>query len=94
MYMELAKRWAETGIVFSREDDIRLFGIFQQAGRLAGDCVELLFKSSGSSAAKREQRMLRYFRDVSMYRGHIAAQYMNLATEFAKAHFEIPDSLF
>ncbi len=94
MYMELCRRWAEEGVVFSREDDIRLFGIFQQSGRLAAECVELLFHSAGSSAAKRGQRMQRYFRDVAMYRGHIAAQYRNLASEFAKVHFGLPDSLF
>ena len=94
MYMEYCDRWARTGQPFSREDDIRLFGILQQSGRLAADAVELLFRSGGSSPAKRGQRMQRYFRDVAMYRGHIAAQYLNLASEFAKAHFGLPDSLF
>ena len=94
MYMEYCERWATTGQPFSREDDIRLFGILQQSGRLAADAVELLFRSGGSSPAKRGQRMQRYFRDVAMYRGHIAAQYLNLASEFAKAHFGLPDSLF
>jgi 3-hydroxy-9,10-secoandrosta-1,3,5(10)-triene-9,17-dione monooxygenase len=94
MYMEYCERWATTGQPFSREDDIRLFGILQQSGRLAADAVELLFRSGGSSPAKRGQPMQRYFRDVAMYRGHIAAQYLNLASEFAKAHFGLPDSLF
>ena len=94
MYMEYCDRWARTGQPFSREDDIRLFGILQQAGRLAADAVELLFRSGGSSPAKRGQRMQRYFRDVAMYRGHIAAQYLNLASEFSKAHFGVPDNLF
>ena len=94
MYMECADRWARTGEPFTREDDIRLFGLLQQSGKLAADAVELLFRSGGSSPARRGQPMQRYFRDVAMYRGHIAAQYLNLATEFAKAHFGIADSLF
>jgi 3-hydroxy-9,10-secoandrosta-1,3,5(10)-triene-9,17-dione monooxygenase len=94
MYMEHAQRWVDTGVVFTREDDIRLFGILQQSGRLAAEAVELLFRSSGSSAARRGQRMQRYFRDAAMYRGHIAAQYLNIATEFARAHFGLPDHLF
>jgi 3-hydroxy-9,10-secoandrosta-1,3,5(10)-triene-9,17-dione monooxygenase len=94
LYMELAQRWANTGEPFSREDDIRLFGIIQQSGRMAADAVELLFRSGGSTPAKRGQRMQRYFRDVAMYRGHIAAQYPNTATEFARAHFGLPDHLF
>lgn len=93
-YMELAHRWAHTGEPFTRDDDIRLFGVLQQAGRLACDTVELLFRNAGSSAARRGQRMQRYFRDVSMYRGHIAALYMNTATEFSKAYFGIADNLF
>jgi 3-hydroxy-9,10-secoandrosta-1,3,5(10)-triene-9,17-dione monooxygenase len=94
MYMEHAQRWFETGETFTREADVRLFGILQQSGRLAAEAVELLFRSAGSSAARRNQRMQRYFRDVSMYRGHIAAQYLNLATEFSRAHFGLPDQLF
>jgi 3-hydroxy-9,10-secoandrosta-1,3,5(10)-triene-9,17-dione monooxygenase len=94
MYMEFARRWAEEGVPFSREDDIRLFGILQQAGRLAAEAVELLFRAAGSSAARRGQRMQRYLRDVAMYRGHIAAQYQNLAVDFARAHFGLPDHLF
>lgn len=94
MYMEHARRWQDTGEPFTREADIRLFGILQQSGRLAAEAVELLFRSSGSSAARRGQRMQRYFRDVAMYRGHIAAQYLNLSTEFARAHFGLVDQLF
>jgi 3-hydroxy-9,10-secoandrosta-1,3,5(10)-triene-9,17-dione monooxygenase len=94
MYMEHCRRWADDGVPFSREDDIRLFGILQQAGRLAAEAVELVFRSAGSSAARRGQRLQRYFRDVAMYRGHIAAQYLNLASEFARAHFGLSDQLF
>jgi 3-hydroxy-9,10-secoandrosta-1,3,5(10)-triene-9,17-dione monooxygenase len=93
LYMELGDRWAETGEPFTREDDVRLWGMAQQSGKLAGEAVELLFRSASSSSAKRGQRMQRYFRDVAMYRQHIAAQYLNLATEFAKVHFGMPFGL-
>jgi 3-hydroxy-9,10-secoandrosta-1,3,5(10)-triene-9,17-dione monooxygenase len=94
MYHEFAQRWADTGQPFSREEDARLFQILQQSGRLAAETVELLFKAGGSSAARRGQKMQRYFRDVAMYRGHIAAQYGNLAVDFAKLHFGLEDQLF
>ena len=94
MYMEYCERWAATGVVFGREDDARLFGILQTAGRLGSDAVEHLFANSGSSAAKRGARMQRYLRDVAMYRGHIAAQYLNIAADVAKLHFGLPDVLF
>jgi 3-hydroxy-9,10-secoandrosta-1,3,5(10)-triene-9,17-dione monooxygenase len=93
MYMGLCRSWAETGRPFTRDDDLRLWGILQQSGRLASEAVELLFRSGGSSQARRGERMQRYFRDVAMYRGHIAAQYLNLTTEFAKVHFGLDVSL-
>jgi 3-hydroxy-9,10-secoandrosta-1,3,5(10)-triene-9,17-dione monooxygenase len=93
-YMELSQRWAETGEPFSREADVRLYTIVQQAGQLAAKAMEVIFAAAGSSAAKRGQRLQRYYRDVSMYHGHIAAQYLNTAGELARVHFGLPDSLF
>jgi 3-hydroxy-9,10-secoandrosta-1,3,5(10)-triene-9,17-dione monooxygenase len=93
-YMELGRRWAATGEPFTREEDVRLFTIVQQAGQLAVRAVEVIFSAAGSSSAKRERPMQRYYRDMSMYRGHIAAQYMNTARELAKVHFGLSDGLF
>jgi 3-hydroxy-9,10-secoandrosta-1,3,5(10)-triene-9,17-dione monooxygenase len=93
-YMELAERWAATGEPFTREDDVRLFTMIQQAGQLAAQAVEIIFAAAGSSAAKRGTRLQRYYRDVAMYRGHIAAQYLTTAGELARVHFGLPDSLF
>jgi 3-hydroxy-9,10-secoandrosta-1,3,5(10)-triene-9,17-dione monooxygenase len=93
VYMELAERWAETGETFSRDHDLRLWGMAQQAGKLAAEAVELLFHNASSSSARRGQRMQRYFRDVAMYRQHIAAQYLNLSAEFAAVHFGLPAGL-
>jgi len=93
MYMEHCRRWAEQGVPFTVEDDGRLFVILQQSGRLASEAVELLFHSSGSSAARRGERMQRYFRDVAMYRGHIAAQYLNLASNLARVHFGLSNRM-
>jgi len=92
--MELAERWAATGEPFTREDDVRLFTMIQQAGQLAAQAVEIIFAAAGSSAAKRGTRLQRYYRDVAMYRGHIAAQYLTTAGELARVHFGLPDSLF
>ena len=93
-YMELAQRWAQAGEPFTREDDVRLFTMIQQAGQLAGQAVEIIFAASSSSAAKRGTRLQRYYRDTAMYRGHIAAQYLTTAGELARVHFALPDSLF
>jgi 3-hydroxy-9,10-secoandrosta-1,3,5(10)-triene-9,17-dione monooxygenase len=93
-YMELARRWVDAGEPFSREDDVRLWAMLQQAGQLAAQAVEIIFAAASSSAAKRGTRLQRYYRDVAMYRGHIAAQYLNTAGELARVHFGLPDSLF
>ena len=93
-YMELAQRWAGTGEPFTREDDVRLFTVIQQAGQLAAEAVQEIFAASSSSAAKRGTRLQRYYRDVAMYRGHIAAQHLTTAGELARVHFGLPDSLF
>ena len=93
-YTELATRWAETGEPFTREDDVRLYAMVQQAGQLAVRAVEAIFAAASSSAAKRGQRLQRYYRDASMYHGHIAAQYLITAGELARVHFGLPDSLF
>jgi 3-hydroxy-9,10-secoandrosta-1,3,5(10)-triene-9,17-dione monooxygenase len=89
-YMERCRRWAEAGEPFRPEDDMRLYGITVNAGRMAAEAVELLFRSAQSSAARRGSRLQRYYRDVSMYRGHNSAQHANSATVFARLHFGLP----
>jgi len=75
MYSEYCDLWATEGRPFSLADDLRLWTQSQQAGRLAFEAVELLWRTSDSSVTgRRGQRMQRYYKDVSMYRGHGAAQ--------------------
>ncbi len=93
-YMELAERWAATGEPFTREEDVRLFAMVQQAGQLAAQAVQEIFAASSSSAAKRGTRLQRYYRDVAMYHGHIASQYLTTAGDLARVHFGLPDTLF
>jgi 3-hydroxy-9,10-secoandrosta-1,3,5(10)-triene-9,17-dione monooxygenase len=93
-YMELADRWGRTGEPFTREDDVRMFAMVQQAGQLAARAMEVIFAAASSSAAKRGTRLQRYYRDVAMYQGHIASQHLTTAGELARVHFSLPDSLF
>jgi 3-hydroxy-9,10-secoandrosta-1,3,5(10)-triene-9,17-dione monooxygenase len=92
--MELTERWDRAGEPFTREQDVRLFAMLQQAGQLAARAVEIVFATAGSSAAKRGTRLQRYYRDVAMYQGHIAAQHLATAGELARVHFGLPDTLF
>ena len=72
----------------------RLFAMIQQAGQLAAQAVQEIFAASSSSAAKRGTRLQRYYRDVAMYHGHIASQYLTTAGDLARVHFGLPDTLF
>jgi 3-hydroxy-9,10-secoandrosta-1,3,5(10)-triene-9,17-dione monooxygenase len=93
-YMGQCRRWAETGTAISVEDDLRLWGMVQQAGRLAGEAVDVVFANASSAATKTGQRIERYYRDVAMYRSHISAQILNFAAPIARAHFDLPIEMF
>ncbi|MGP4014489.1 acyl-CoA dehydrogenase family protein [Saccharopolyspora sp. 5N708] len=93
-YMEYCADLVERGITFTMEKDVRLYGIIQRAGELASEAVSLLYRSAGSSAARAGHPIQRYFRDVSMYRGHISAQYQWTAMKIAQVHFGLRKSPF
>ncbi|MGO9700121.1 MAG: hypothetical protein ACLPX7_12780, partial [Xanthobacteraceae bacterium] len=71
VYMEMCQRWAADGTLITVEQNLRLWAMMQQAGRVACDAVELLFKNAGTSVTRKGSRMERYFRDVQMYRAHL-----------------------
>jgi 3-hydroxy-9,10-secoandrosta-1,3,5(10)-triene-9,17-dione monooxygenase len=93
-YLEFCAEVTERGIPFTMEQDARLYGIVQRAGELASEAVALLYRSAGSSAGKAGHPIQRYFRDVSMYRGHISAQYQWTAMKLAQIHFGLRKSPF
>lgn len=86
-YLEHCADLTERGIPFTMEKDVRMYGMIQRAGEMASEAVGMLHRSAGSSAGKRGDPMERYFRDVSMYRGHVAAQYRWTAQRLAEIHF-------
>lgn len=54
---------------YTEVDDMRIQAGLQHAARMAGDVVDLLYTSVGTSAAAKDgSRMQRYFRDISMAR--------------------------
>jgi 3-hydroxy-9,10-secoandrosta-1,3,5(10)-triene-9,17-dione monooxygenase len=89
-YMRLCRRWAEEQTPISIEDNLRLWTLIQQGGRLACEAVELLFHTAGSSATRKGSRLQRYFNDVQMYRSHISSQFSVFAGIVARAHFGKP----
>jgi 3-hydroxy-9,10-secoandrosta-1,3,5(10)-triene-9,17-dione monooxygenase len=89
-YTEKGRRWAERGESFSVTDDARIRGLVQQSAQLAWGAVELMFSTGGSAAARRGSRLQRYYRDVSMYRTHIGAQYQVYAESTARLMLDQP----
>lgn len=85
-YMEHCRRGFAGGEPFSLENDLELYASLEHGGRLVWEAIEMLFRTSGSSGAKDGERMQRYYRDASMYRGHISAQYDNVALLLAQVH--------
>ena len=89
-HMAYARHWAKTGEQVTLEQHVRLFGMVQMAGRLASEAVEHLFQVASSASAKKGAKMERYFRDVAMYRSHMSAQYLNIASGIGRVHFGLP----
>jgi 3-hydroxy-9,10-secoandrosta-1,3,5(10)-triene-9,17-dione monooxygenase len=91
-WMELARRGMEDGIPYSALDDHRLAVIATNAGRQVWSAVqEILFHTAGSSAARDDQRMQRYMRDLSTYWSHnTPSQYELLSQTLAMLHMGFP----
>jgi 3-hydroxy-9,10-secoandrosta-1,3,5(10)-triene-9,17-dione monooxygenase len=90
VYMEMCQRWAADGTLITVEQNLRLWAMMQQAGRMACDAVELLFKTTGTTVTRKGSRMERYFRDAQMYRVHPSALYENFWAPVGRAHLGLP----
>jgi 3-hydroxy-9,10-secoandrosta-1,3,5(10)-triene-9,17-dione monooxygenase len=86
LYMEYCRRGFEGGKPFSLREDLELFTSTEHGGRLVWEAVEMLFRTASTTAAKDGQRLQRYYRDISIYRGHISAQYETMAQRLALVH--------
>ncbi|MBD2783216.1 hypothetical protein ID858_05365 [Xenorhabdus sp. DI] len=78
-YASLCQRWEQHRLPMTVDENLRLWGQLQQAGRLASESIDMLFRSAGSSAALKGSRLLQYFNDVQMYRGHVGSQWEQLS---------------
>lgn len=86
-YMDFAREDATLGIEFSDERDQQLQLLEQYATKLAGDAVDLMFRTGGTSSAQQGSPLQRYFRDMSVINTHIAAQYERGAENLGRVHF-------
>lgn len=89
-HTDYCHRWADTGKAASVEDNLRIWGMLQTGARLACDAVELLFQTAGTTASRKGSKMVRYFGDAQMYRGHMSSQYMSFAKNIARSNLGLP----
>lgn len=89
-YVRLCNRWAETGEDFSVVDDARLRDVVTYAGKIATEAIDLMFRTGGSSAAMTGSALQRSYRDASMFRTHIAAQYEAVWLSTGRVYFGGP----
>jgi 3-hydroxy-9,10-secoandrosta-1,3,5(10)-triene-9,17-dione monooxygenase len=74
-YTDYGRAWAEKRTPFEVAEDTRTRQIGLQAARLACSAVDLMFTTAGTSSVKLNSRLARIFRDVSMFRTHVTAQW-------------------
>jgi 3-hydroxy-9,10-secoandrosta-1,3,5(10)-triene-9,17-dione monooxygenase len=91
--MHIAAEWTRfcaddvSGIApFSDERDLQLQLLEQYATQLAGEAVDLMFRTAGTHVAQSNSPLQRYFRDMSVIKTHLAAQIERGAEAFGRAH--------
>lgn len=89
-YMDLARRHVENGTPLDDEMERRLILIEQQVIRLAWDAVELMFRTSGTSAATKSSPLGRALRNLAVIRTHVTLQSDHTATNAGRLHFGLP----
>jgi len=74
LHVQQCDAWMKHGTPITGADTMRVWGVSREACRSACEAVEILFRSIGASAARRGDRLQRYFRDTQMYRIHFQSQ--------------------
>lgn len=86
-YMEIARKTAETGEPCTDDMARRLTLVILQAVHLAHEAVDIIFRTAGSSASKKDSALGRYWRNVGVLRGHLAHQSDSAAINYGRTHF-------
>jgi 3-hydroxy-9,10-secoandrosta-1,3,5(10)-triene-9,17-dione monooxygenase len=89
-YMDLARQHVETGTPLDEEMERRLILMEQHVIRLAWDAVELMFRTSGTSAAAKSSPLGRALRNLAVIRTHVTLQLDHTAGNAGRLHFGLP----
>lgn len=86
-YGQLCDRWAATGAPITEEDNLRMWGVCQEAGRIAGETIDMLYHAAmSSSTTVRGSRVARYLGDWLMYRAHPGNNLEMISAPTGRAH--------
>ncbi len=89
-YMDLTRQHVETGAPLDEEMERRLILMEQHVIRLAWDAVELMFRTSGTSAAAKSSPLGRALRNLAVVRTHVTLQLDHTAGNAGRLHFGLP----
>ena len=89
-YMDLARQHVATGAPLDEEMERRLILMEQHVIRLAWDAVELMFRTSGTSAAAKSSPLGRTLRNLAVVRTHVTLQFDHTAGNAGRLHFGLP----
>jgi 3-hydroxy-9,10-secoandrosta-1,3,5(10)-triene-9,17-dione monooxygenase len=92
-YTEACNAWALRRTPFTYVEDARMRQTALMAGRMACDAIQLMFSTSGTTAARTDSRILRFFRDASTYRTHVTSQWPVMSHSCGRANLGLGATL-
>lgn len=94
--VQIAEEYMERAVAADRggerfdEDTERRMGLVQlQCVHLAWEAVDIMFRTAGTSNARKDSMLGRYWRNIGVLRGHLAHQSDSSALNFGRTHFGI-----
>jgi 3-hydroxy-9,10-secoandrosta-1,3,5(10)-triene-9,17-dione monooxygenase len=86
-YMSIARATCATGKACSEDEARRLTLVILQSIHLAHEAVDIIFRTVGTSASKKDSMLGRYWRNIGVMRGHLAHQSDSACVNYGRAHF-------
>lgn len=88
-YGDFARDHVENGTPLDDERERRLILIEQHVIRMAWEAVELMFRTSGTSAAAKSSPLGRALRNLAVIRTHVTLQFDHTSTNAGRIHFGV-----
>ena len=89
-FMKVADEIRATQDPCSDDLERRITLVLLQGIELAHQAADIIFRTAGSSAARKDSMLGRYWRNICVMRGHVAHQLDSAAINFGRTHFGLP----